>query len=375
MRQEGVNYKRMLSVLRKHFPVEYKNTHKAWRMKISNANRDGVPVGECFKDFASFVYRCGWKPSTDKCSYQIHQIVPGEGYSLGNVKWLDQINNLIQRGDSARVRDYVKLHRVSRATAYRHIREKRIVECENITLNKLQTVERLQVTWYRTLKKYYPSVHPTIPHTTTTSLKKLQSFSDQWGYRLLTDETIDRLVRLWPKIQEWVRLDFGSHIDIGGTPTLPKLKAHIDFILPALAMVESKILAETQKKIDQEKAKIQAEIKAKEDELQSIEQHKLLRQQALESFEAMCSTLSNDDIAEIARRWGNGCEHIKAIRPEDVMCSEVEIQPEYAFMLLERYRGTMPDPTDPKPVHLNNHQKHDLQCVRALFKGFKFPYV
>ena len=365
----------MLSVLRKHFPVEYQTTYKAWRMKISNANRDGVPVGECFKDFPSLVYRCGWKPSSDKCSYQLHQIEPGEGYYLGNVKWLDQINNLIQRGNSARVRAYVKLHGVSRATAYRHIREKRIIECESITLNKLQTVESLQVTWYRTLNKYYPLIHPTIPHTTTTSLKKLQSFSDQWGYRLLTDETIDRLVKLWDGIRERVKLEFGSHCEIGGLPTLPKLKAHIDFILPALAMVESQIQAEKQKEIDQENAKLKADIKAKRNELEAIEQHKLLRQQAIESFEALCSSLSKDDIAKIIKRWGNDTKHLQSIRPEDVLNSNVEIGPEHAFILLKRYRGTMPDPTDPKPVHLNEYQKRNLTCLCALFKGFNLTHV
>jgi hypothetical protein len=101
-------------------PDRYRETKRAWENKKRNAKKDGMPVGDCFRDFLAFLRHVGFRPHP---TYQLDRIDPDQGYTLANVRWIPADQNIRRRRSRAGlIAKYMSITGASKATAYRFLK-------------------------------------------------------------------------------------------------------------------------------------------------------------------------------------------------------------------------------------------------------------
>lgn len=122
LRGSGLSDRQVRQKLKAMYGNFYEGTYNHWRNKVSRNHARGIPMDGSFESFPDFLAHMGFKPGA---YYEIHRIDNSIPYFLGNCRWLDPRTNKHLRGDAEMVGAYVAITKVSKATAYRHLKKDR----------------------------------------------------------------------------------------------------------------------------------------------------------------------------------------------------------------------------------------------------------
>lgn len=124
LQKAGRSSRQIRAQLKYEYGEPYTDTEKAWTNKKRNAKKEGIHVDDSFRDFPLFLKVCGLRPHP---SYQIDRKDSDGSYAIGNVWWKPMSDNLKNRGNAPKIREYISLTNKSRSQAYRDLNKNPIM--------------------------------------------------------------------------------------------------------------------------------------------------------------------------------------------------------------------------------------------------------
>lgn len=281
-RKNGLSDRQIREGLKNTFPSAYANTYRHWRTKCSNAHAQGIPTDDAFRDFITFLLHCGFKPGP---RYEIHRIDNNLGYSLSNVMWINPNENKHFRGDAHLVDRYKSIAKVSKRTAYRHLKKDR-----SAFLLKIGQTDAPPKTFDPTQKRYWEEANflfrrffeelELVNPNTIIPKKPSRKQLGQLLHIVQAFDYADVIAALPAAIKHWSHIADSAKtkyaIYIGDEPSLDKLLQHPQVLLElANGVVREKQKAAhrafTQLKEQARRAEIETAAKAEWAKLQKIE--------------------------------------------------------------------------------------------------------
>lgn len=215
---------RVHKALDQAFRQDFRRTKAAIRAKHKNPK--GFYIAPDLTP-ENVIYTIGFKLSDD---LQLDQIDQGKGYFLGNVRWLPGPENLKnRRSDSHAIKRYMRIRKVSKATAYRHKLEDPSAFYAVVGMEPGKTKvsnstdfnlgESLIAEFWQRVRLYYPNL--IIPEKSMVGqavklVKNLQTYPQQ------DHEKVISAFLVLPEI--WNSLYPGLDNDFFGIPFTPCLK-------------------------------------------------------------------------------------------------------------------------------------------------------
>lgn len=219
LRKQGFTETRIRTAIRKTFPGEYDDLYTFLRAKASNTMKDGIEFDASLRtpNIVGVIFHLGFRPRDGQGNpYHLDRITARDAnghpmpYALWNVRFVPANFNQDRRGDSELVDAYRKDHKISRATAYRHLRQHPerfdylrpalpIPDGEAMAYD--MKARDLWGFWMNHLEIYHPAVHHSEQSfPSPKDLKRIERAIKDRNAQTLRDAMFAALAE-WPKVR------------------------------------------------------------------------------------------------------------------------------------------------------------------------------